>query len=230
MMKKLTALALAVVLAFSLVACGKSVELDKTELTFTAAGETAQLTAKTKGELTWTSSDEAVATVDQNGLVTAVAPGAATITAAIDEKTTATCTVKCDWEVVIDLAEFYSSLFSDPDNTPAVMDLAADPEMLEAFYPGLADIETAQCMVFMPMITAVPFEIALIQVNDKADIEAVKAILQARIDNEVSNHFNYPAVVENWELNSRIVENGNYIMMVAYEGCEEFVEAFNALF
>lgn len=42
--------------------------------------------------LTWTSSDEAVATVDQEGNVTAVADGNATITATIGE-TTATCDV-----------------------------------------------------------------------------------------------------------------------------------------
>ena len=65
-----------------------SVTLDKTEATV-EAGETVQLTATVapanhtddNTAVTWSSSDETVATVDANGLVTAVAGGKATITA-----------------------------------------------------------------------------------------------------------------------------------------------------
>ncbi len=44
----------------------------------------------------WTSSDEEVASVTPDGVVTAVAPGIATITATIGTGATATCTVKVD--------------------------------------------------------------------------------------------------------------------------------------
>lgn len=47
----------------------------------------------TNKKITWTSSTESVATVDANGIITAIAPGTTTITASIDGKT-ATCTVK----------------------------------------------------------------------------------------------------------------------------------------
>ena len=62
------------------------VSLDKTTLTL-AAGENAKLTAKvtpanaTNKSVTWSSSDEAIATVDSEGKVTANAAGTATITA-----------------------------------------------------------------------------------------------------------------------------------------------------
>ncbi len=63
-----------------------SIELNETECEITE-GETLQLTATvipedvTDRTVSWATSNEDVATVDENGLVTAVAPGAATITA-----------------------------------------------------------------------------------------------------------------------------------------------------
>ena len=73
------------------------VALDKTEVTLNAL-ETLQLTATvapaeaTVKDVTWGSSDENVATVDENGLVTAVAAGNATITVTtVEGGYTATC-------------------------------------------------------------------------------------------------------------------------------------------
>lgn len=73
------------------------VALDKTEATLNAL-ETLQLTATvapaeaTVKDVTWGSSDENVATVDENGLVTAVAAGNATITVTtVEGGYTATC-------------------------------------------------------------------------------------------------------------------------------------------
>ncbi len=73
------------------------ISLDKAELSL-AVGQTAILHATVEPEeaadktVTWTSSDENVATVDGEGCVTAVNPGTATITAKAGEKT-ATCQV-----------------------------------------------------------------------------------------------------------------------------------------
>lgn len=57
------------------------------------AGDTATLRFSGVERVQWTSSDEAVATVDENGLVTAVAAGATTITATAENATPAACTV-----------------------------------------------------------------------------------------------------------------------------------------
>ena len=234
MNKRITSLLLVFVMALSLLtACGKSISLDKTELTFTAAGETVQLTADTKADaLNWTSSDESIASVDANGLVTAVAPGTATITVSDGKDLSATCTVKCEWEVVVDLTEFlYSLADAHGENFAANMSLTEMPEMLEMCYPGLAAIPTKQLLAYQPMMGAVVCEIALIEVENAADMDAVKEILQARIDMQGEGGGAwYPESVEGWINNSRIVSNGNYVMMIAWMYCDEAVEAFNALF
>ena len=73
--------------------------LDKTELQL-AVGENATLSAAitpenaTDKNVTWSSDNETVATVDANGVVTAAAPGSATITVTTaDGGKTATCAV-----------------------------------------------------------------------------------------------------------------------------------------
>ena len=71
----------------------EAASLDYTELSL-AAGISRTLTVvNATGTVTWTSSNNAVATVDENGKVTAVAAGDATITASCDGKEV-TCAVK----------------------------------------------------------------------------------------------------------------------------------------
>lgn len=56
--------------------------INREKINFSKVGDTANLTVfNANGEITWTSSDPAVATVDQNGFVTATGTGAAVITA-----------------------------------------------------------------------------------------------------------------------------------------------------
>ena len=81
-----------------------SITLDKTSLALTEQ-ETFQLTATVKPDnatdktVTWSTSNAAIATVSNNGLVTAVAEGSATITAKAGDKT-ATCTVTVAKKVI----------------------------------------------------------------------------------------------------------------------------------
>ncbi len=135
-----------------------------------------------------------------------------------------------------DLEAFYNGLYEklyplDSEGFatgPFVQDLAVMPELLENYYPGLAPL-CKQVHVYMPGMSGVPYEVVLLETNSAADVEAVKAILQARVDTELSNLMNYPMVLENWELNSEIIVNGNFVMMAVTEDHAAYVEAFNAL-
>ena len=80
----------------------ESLSLNSSDFSLFKAGAAYQLKAKSKpekGTYTWTSDNEVVATVSNKGLVTAVAPGTATITVT-DSKTglSASCIVRCKFE------------------------------------------------------------------------------------------------------------------------------------
>ena len=73
------------------------IALDKSELSLTIGGEATLVAtlspAGATGQVSWSSSAEAVATVDQTGKVTAVSAGTAVISAAIGNGVVASCTV-----------------------------------------------------------------------------------------------------------------------------------------
>ena len=131
----------------------------------------------------------------------------------------------------VDLNGFYTSVCTTyGENFPANMNLCESVEMLDAFYPGLSGLETKQLMIYQPMMGAVVCEIALAEAANEADVETIKGIFQSRIDSQVDGGAWYPESIEGWKNNSRIVANGNTIMIIAYSECDAVVEAFNALF
>ena len=239
-----------------------SLSLDTNDFTLFSAGSshTLKATVQPSGQkVTFTSGNEKVATVDQNGKVTAVAPGTAKITVTAGDLT-ATCIVRCRWEETpaggdsgssagdSSSSAGNSSSSSTPETpAPAQVDLSAfyttesgkyefgmvtlaDAELAANVYPGLFDIAAEQCLPYINMMTMNTSEIVLVQVTNSSDVDKVKSILQSRIDAQVEGGAWYPSAIDAWQNNSRIVSNGNYIMMVAHESCDSIVSDFNALF
>lgn len=239
-----------------------SLSLDTNDFTLFSAGSshTLKATVQPSGQkVTFTSGNEKVATVDQNGKVTAVAPGTAKITVTAGDLTAA-CIVRCRWEETpaggdsgssagdSSSSAGNSSSSSTPEApAPAQVDLSAfyttesgkyefgmvtlaDAELAANVYPGLFDIATEQCLPYINMMTMNTSEIVLVQVTNSSDVDKVKSILQSRIDAQVEGGAWYPSAIDAWQNNSRIVSNGNYIMMVVHESCDSIVSDFNALF
>ena len=233
-----------------------SLSLNKSDFTLFKAGENYTLKAEVTGmdeALVWTSSDEAIATVSEDGTVTAVAPGTATITVACGDMTV-DCIVRCDWTEEeqpapeasqpdvsvpeapapstgsVDLAAFYNDIMlSGGENAPAMMEVTG--EYLDAFYPGLAQFTMNQCVVYTPMISAVACEVAMVECANASDVEAVKAILQTRVDNQVAGGAWYPDTIAGWENNSKIVVKGNYVaLFVIPEGLMDAAAEFSSRF
>lgn len=129
----------------------------------------------------------------------------------------------------VDLAAFYSTIFTDPENAPALVPMEND--VLDAFYPGLNALSLSQKVAYMPMMTAVPCEIVMVECANTADVETVKGIFNARITAQVDNQFNYPMVIETWEKEAKVVSNGNFVALFVVSGMtDQVVGSFNALF
>lgn len=136
----------------------------------------------------------------------------------------------------VDLNAFYETLAANGGENWPMMGAMSDAETLDAFYAGLTAISTKQATMYMPMMSSVAVEFMLVEVENEADVQAVKDILQARIDYQVGDGVNpggawYPESIEGWKTNSRIVSNGRYVMLAVYpENVDGIVEQFNALF
>ena len=234
-----------------------TLSLNRADFTLFTAGSTFQLKASPAGgSLTWTSSDESVATVSDNGTVTAVAVGTATITAK-DASTglTATCIVRCDWEdeapenggsssgdtstggssssASVDLQAFFDTINADYE-MPFMMEM--DSAALDSYFPGLTGISAQQLVAYQCALSPSPAgDVVLVQLTNSSDVNTVKELFQDRIDYMTGADGGqpgawYPGPTEMWLNSSRIVSNGSYVMLVVNENCDAIVDAFNALF
>ena len=258
MNKRWTALLLALAMILALTACGgdkQPVEEEEQEtLEDTQSQPETEEDAETDGDTTVVDTDEIGEAQDQEPQLgqqpadTNEKPQTGSGPAGTDEKPQSQPVTKPSTEqkpsgsqnsteqkpaASADLAAFADGLASSQTNWPGMM--AMEGEALEAYYPGLSALFPKQCVVQMAMISASGVEIALVEAASSADVETIKGIFQSRIDYQVGDGENpggawYPEPTEMWKNNSRIVSNGNYVMLVAFENADGVVDSFNALF
>ena len=216
--------------------------LSSTDFTLFSAGSTYQLQVTgAPGACTFASSDPKVATVAADGTITAVAPGTAIIvvTSGSEKRT---CAVRCNWKTEkpeekpaedggaastsVDLNAFYEDMISQYE-FQSLQQFSAD--LVDAYYAGLNDVDTKQCLVMGTMMSMNNGEFCLVEVTDSKDVDTVKEIFQSRVDYMAETGAWYPGPTELWTNSSRVVSDGNYVMMVVHESCDAIVEAFQAL-
>ena len=132
----------------------------------------------------------------------------------------------------MDLSAFYSTITGKYEF--GFLELA-DSGLLDQYYAGLTGVSSEQMLVYICMMSMNNGEFGLVQVKDSKDVDTVKGIFQARIsymagDGNGPGGAWYPGPTEQWMNNSRVVSNGNYVMMVVHEKCDDIVNEFNALF
>ena len=227
----------------------ETVRLSHTDVTLKAAGNS--FTLKVEGmegtyAATYTVKDSAIATVNEKGVVTAVAPGTTTVSVQVEEEGGShsfSCIVRCNWKedsnsgsdsgessgsaASVDLSAFYSDMTATYE-FPKLQAFTGD--VLESYYAGMGNVATKQCLVMGSQMTMNNGEFCLVEVSDSKDVDTVKSIFQSRIDYMANGGAWYPGPTELWTNSSRVVSNGNFVMMVVHESCDDIVEAFNGLF
>ena len=138
----------------------------------------------------------------------------------------------------VDLSNFYAGLAEDyhwsedPEQSEEgdLLMTSIEGEMLESYYPGLADLATKQMIAKMPLMSSVVNEIVLVQCETEEDATAAAAILQDRVDAQAEGGAWYPESMEAWGKAS-VIQQGTYVAMIACaEYQTEIEEAFNAQF
>lgn len=236
--------------------------LNRTEFALFTTGSSFRLKAAGVPEgttVTWKSSNDKVASVGEDGTVTYVAAGNATITATAGDLT-ATCKVYCKAEEntqkpenpdnggsssgsgssssggsssqSVDLKSFADTAISNYE-LPFMSEM--DSTMLSNYLPGLSDLSAQLVAYTCQMMPSPAGDLVLVEVKDSKDVASVKDILQAHIDYMAGTDENpgaawYPDPIRMWKEDSRIVSNGNYVMLVVCGDCDSIVKDFNALF
>lgn len=134
-----------------------------------------------------------------------------------------------------DLQKFYEDVLAKYEGDDFNATMAVEGDFLTSYYGDLANIPLKQQVIYQPMMSSVVCEIALAEVENADDVQKVKDVFQARIDYQVGTDDApggafYPESIEGWKNDSRVVSNGNFVMMIAWENCDKIVDDFNALF
>ncbi len=110
-----------------------------------------------------------------------------------------------------------------------------DKDTYDRTFPGLLELKLEQRVNLVGMITLNNGEIGLAQAKSPEDAAKVKEIFQKRVDymvgdGETPGGAFYPGPTQLWADSSRIVDHGNYVMLVCATECDQIVDEFNALF
>jgi len=214
--------------------------LNRIDFTLKNAGDSFRLEVENLPEgaaVTWSISDEAVATIAEDGTVTAVAHGTATAAAVIEGSDAAlACIVRVTAETAGEetgneqggngLAAFYESTIGKYE-MPAMM-LLEEEELLDNFFPGLTAVKCSQRNVYFNMMSFNYGEMAMAEAENAADVDAIKAAFQSRVDYMIENSIYYAESNEVWTNQSRVISVGNYVLMVASPHCDAIVDDFKA--
>jgi len=126
-----------------------------------------------------------------------------------------------------DLAGFYSELQQEFGWESLV---PTEDDLLDAYYPGLDEVDTEQLIAVAPMMSAVVNEMVFLEADSEQDAIAAEAILQKRLDDQIAGGAWYPESIAAWE-KGEVIREGKFVALIASnDRQEEVAERFRALF
>lgn len=138
-------------------------------------------------------------------------------------------------EKKVDLAAFAQTLTENHEFAAFVE--RVDPNdadfgavMLDTAFPGLKDMDLEQMEIYLSMVTFNTGEFALAQAKSADDAAKVKTIFESRITSMTEEGLNYPETVELWTKSAKVVQHGNYVMLVCHADADAIVSEFEAQF
>lgn len=87
-------------------------------------------------------------------------------------------------------------------------------ELLDAYYPGLNELDLKQLVARVPAMSSAVNEIVLVQCGTEDETENAVEILQARIDTQVQGGAWYADALEVWQKAS-VIQEGTYAALIA---------------
>lgn len=128
----------------------------------------------------------------------------------------------------VSLKDFYTAAAEKYEMPMGTSELT-DAETIDYIYPGLADVSLKQQALYITMMSLNNGELSMVEVENEADAETVKAIFEKRVQNMVDGGAWYPGPTEIWTNQSRVKVYGNYVLLTVGENCDSIVADFEAL-
>lgn len=128
----------------------------------------------------------------------------------------------------VSLKDFYTAA-AEKYGMPMGTSELTDVEIIDYTYPGLADVSLKQQALYVTMMSLNNGELSMVEVENEADAETVKAIFEKRVQDMVDGGAWYPGPTEIWTNQSRVKVYGNYVLLTVGESCDSIVADFEAL-
>lgn len=128
----------------------------------------------------------------------------------------------------INLKDFYTAT-SGKYELPMGTSELTEEEMIDYIYPGLKDVSLKQQALYITLMSLNNGELSLVEVEDEADADTVKAIFEKRVQGMIDGGAWYPEPTEIWTNQSRVKVFGNYVLLAVGRDCDSIVADFEAL-